>query len=184
VFAAPLLVMLKILAVACGPPRLVGEIRVLERRAVKTKRSGASIAAIVLFVVAILWFALYYSPFPIVRNFPIVRKLGVLNPIFAAVLLVAAIITGIVVLATGGSAARPANANAEVARTNGFSIASLVLSLVGLSVLAIIFGHVSKSQMKRTGEAGSGLATAGLILGYVELIATAGAVFYVLASAR
>jgi hypothetical protein len=51
------------------------------------------------------------------------------------------------------------------------SIASLVLGLVWLaglgSVLAIIFGHLARGQVKRTGEQGGGLAIAGLVLGYV-----------------
>jgi hypothetical protein len=44
-----------------------------------------------------------------------------------------------------------------------------ILSLVFAFVfwpLAIIFGHVGKRQIARTGEAGGGLATAGLIMGY------------------
>jgi hypothetical protein len=35
--------------------------------------------------------------------------------------------------------------------------------------LAIIFGHIGKRQIARTGEAGGGLATAGLIMGYLWL---------------
>jgi hypothetical protein len=35
--------------------------------------------------------------------------------------------------------------------------------------LAIIFGHIGKRQIARTGEAGAGLATAGLVLGYLWL---------------
>jgi hypothetical protein len=53
--------------------------------------------------------------------------------------------------------------------TNGFAIASLVLGLLGGNLLAVIFGHVARSQIRRTGESGDGLALAGLILGYVEL---------------
>jgi hypothetical protein len=33
--------------------------------------------------------------------------------------------------------------------------------------LGIVFGHVARRQISRSGEQGSGLATAGLILGYV-----------------
>ena len=53
-------------------------------------------------------------------------------------------------------------------KTNGLAIATLVLSLV-LGFVAIPFGHVAKSQIRRTGEQGSGLATAGLVLGYLSL---------------
>ena len=65
--------------------------------------------------------------------------------------------------------------------TNGMATASMVLGLVGFvscgltSVLAIIFGHVAQSQIKRTREEGSGMAVAGLILGY---IVTAGWVIF------
>lgn len=58
--------------------------------------------------------------------------------------------------------------------TNGMAIASLVVSLVGLFIcggllcpLGAIFGHVAKGQISRTGEAGDGLALAGLIIGWV-----------------
>ena len=54
-------------------------------------------------------------------------------------------------------------------RTNGFAIASLVCSLICINVLAIIFGHVALSQIKRTNEGGQGLAIAGLIIGYISL---------------
>jgi len=50
--------------------------------------------------------------------------------------------------------------------TNGLAIASLVLSLVGGSVLAVILGHIAKSQIAQTGDDGEGLATAGLVIGY------------------
>ena len=50
--------------------------------------------------------------------------------------------------------------------TNSFAITALILGLVGGSVLAVIFGHIAKAQITRTGEQGNGLATAGLILGY------------------
>ncbi|WP_019631627.1 DUF4190 domain-containing protein [Actinomadura atramentaria] len=57
--------------------------------------------------------------------------------------------------------------------TNGMATASMILGLIGIlfcgftSVLAIIFGHVAQSQIKRTGEGGSGMAVAGLVLGYI-----------------
>ena len=56
------------------------------------------------------------------------------------------------------------------ARTNGFAVASLVLSLLGGSVLAIVFGHIAKKQIARTGEQGEGMATAGLVIGYICLV--------------
>lgn len=54
-------------------------------------------------------------------------------------------------------------------RTNGMAIASLVLSLVCCNILGIIFGHIALSQINRTGEAGRGLAVAGLVIGYASL---------------
>ncbi len=55
--------------------------------------------------------------------------------------------------------------------TNGFAIASLVLGIVWVwwigSVLALVFGYVAKSQIRRTGQSGSGMATAGIVLGWV-----------------
>lgn len=43
-----------------------------------------------------------------------------------------------------------------------------IVILVG-PLLAIIFGHIARSQIKHTGQKGSGLALAGLILGYIQL---------------
>ena len=36
--------------------------------------------------------------------------------------------------------------------------------------LGIIFGHVARGQIKRTGEGGQGLATAALVIGYLQVI--------------
>ena len=46
------------------------------------------------------------------------------------------------------------------------SILSLVFAFV-FAPLGIVFGHIAKKQIRRTGEGGSGLATAGLVLGYI-----------------
>jgi peptidyl-prolyl cis-trans isomerase B (cyclophilin B) len=54
---------------------------------------------------------------------------------------------------------------------NGLSIASLVLSIIGLSLLGVILGHIALSQIKRTGEQGYVLALIGVILGYLGLLA-------------
>lgn len=57
--------------------------------------------------------------------------------------------------------------------TNALAIASLVASLVWVcgigSIAAIIMGHIARSQAKRTGEQGEGMALAGLILGYLGI---------------
>ncbi|OZD07049.1 hypothetical protein CH275_07620 [Rhodococcus sp. 06-235-1A] len=62
------------------------------------------------------------------------------------------------------------------ASTNTLAIVSLVLAILGLtfipllaSVCAVVCGHISRGQIKRTGEGGSGFATAGLVVGYVSI---------------
>jgi hypothetical protein len=44
-----------------------------------------------------------------------------------------------------------------------------VLGIIGGSILAIIFGFVARSRIKRSGASGGGMATAGIILGFVWL---------------
>ena len=53
--------------------------------------------------------------------------------------------------------------------TNPFAIISFILSLFGGSILAVIFGHVAMSQIRKTKESGTGLAQAGLIIGYITI---------------
>ena len=59
------------------------------------------------------------------------------------------------------------------AKTNGYAIASLVLSLLGLcgigSILAIVFGNMAKKEIAISGEGGAGLAKAGMIIGWIGL---------------
>lgn len=50
--------------------------------------------------------------------------------------------------------------------TNSWAVAALVCAFF-FAPLGIAFGHLSLSQIKRTGEDGRGLALAGLIIGYV-----------------
>jgi len=63
----------------------------------------------------------------------------------------------------------------QAVRTSGLAIASMVLGIVWIfwlgSVLAVIFGHVALSQIKRSMGAlgGRGMAIAGLVLGYLGL---------------
>ena len=58
--------------------------------------------------------------------------------------------------------------------TNGLAIASMVLGILWIywigSILAVIFGHISLGQIKRTGQTGRGMAIAGLVLGYLGLL--------------
>jgi hypothetical protein len=60
-------------------------------------------------------------------------------------------------------------------QTSPLAIVSMVCGMVALvlgplAILAIVFGHIVRGQVRRTGEGGRGIATAGLILGYLVLI--------------
>ncbi len=61
-----------------------------------------------------------------------------------------------------------------IRRNNGMAIASMVLGIVWLywigSVLALIFGFIAKKQIRESGEGGSGMATAGIVLGAVGMV--------------
>lgn len=52
--------------------------------------------------------------------------------------------------------------------TNTMAILALVFG-VGGGLLGIVFGHLARAQIRRTGEGGWALATVGLVLGYVGL---------------
>jgi len=58
--------------------------------------------------------------------------------------------------------------------TDGIAIASLVLGILWLlglgSLLALIFGYTARSRIRRSGAGGSGLALAGIILGWVGIV--------------
>ena len=54
------------------------------------------------------------------------------------------------------------------ARTNTLALLALIFGVLGGTILPIIFGHIARSQIRRTGESGWGLALAGLILGYLS----------------
>lgn len=79
-------------------------------------------------------------------------------------------------------------------KTNGLAVASLVLSLVGVipcfwwfqvpGLLGLIFGVVSRNQIKRSNgmQKGAGLAIAGLVIGIVLLVICAAFWAYVVFS--
>jgi hypothetical protein len=48
------------------------------------------------------------------------------------------------------------------------AIAALVMAFVFFP-LGIVLGHLARGQIKRSGEGGRGLATAALILGYLQV---------------
>ena len=62
------------------------------------------------------------------------------------------------------------------AKANGLAIASLACGLAQFAfgplatIPAIVCGHMARSQIKRTGEQGAGLALAGLTLGRTAVI--------------
>jgi hypothetical protein len=64
---------------------------------------------------------------------------------------------------------------AQPREMNGLAIASFVVSLVGLcgplGILGLIFGYVAKGQIRNRNNSGSGLATAGIVLGWISLLA-------------
>ncbi|MCU1599201.1 MAG: hypothetical protein QOE85_1078 [Actinomycetota bacterium] len=53
-----------------------------------------------------------------------------------------------------------------VPRTNVLAIVAIILGFL-VPIGGIITGHIALSQIKKTGEAGHGLALAGTIIGYV-----------------
>lgn len=65
------------------------------------------------------------------------------------------------------------------ASTNGMAIAALVCGVCQVffwflaGIPAIVLGHMARKQIRQTGEAGDGMALAGIILGYVGLALTA-----------
>jgi hypothetical protein len=58
---------------------------------------------------------------------------------------------------------------------NGLAVGALVCGIaefftLGLAAIpAVILGHVARSQIRRTGERGDGMAIAGLVLGYLAI---------------
>jgi hypothetical protein len=79
-------------------------------------------------------------------------------------------------LPVGPLPAWPPAAYQQPTGTNSMAIASLVLGVaefftVGLTAIpAVICGHVARRQMRETAERGEGLATGGLVLGYMAII--------------
>jgi len=53
-----------------------------------------------------------------------------------------------------------------VATTNTMAILALVFAFI-FAPAAIVLGHIARKQIRQSGEQGSGLATAGLWLGYI-----------------
>ena len=71
--------------------------------------------------------------------------------------------------------------NTPIRQTSGLAIASLVSGILGWTILpwlgsivAIVTGHIARGEVRRAPDRleGSGLALAGLILGYSMLVLT------------
>ncbi|WP_209561679.1 DUF4190 domain-containing protein [Frigoribacterium sp. PvP032] len=78
------------------------------------------------------------------------------------------------------------------AQRNSLALVALILGIAGFftgiaSIGAIVVGHISLSQIKKTGEEGRSMALWGLILGYVAvalfIIATIFIIIFVAAAA-
>ncbi len=73
-----------------------------------------------------------------------------------------------------GGPAAPYGVPYRTQSTNGLAIASLVVSIVSMTLLCgmtgvvgAILGHVSRKQIKERGDAGDGMALAGIIIGWI-----------------
>ncbi len=67
-------------------------------------------------------------------------------------------------------AATPYTSAAVGPKTNTLSIVALVLSILWISLPAVVCGHIAMGQIKSRGEGGRGLAVASLIIGYVGIL--------------
>lgn len=66
----------------------------------------------------------------------------------------------------------PASTATTLAQTNTFALLAIILAFIA-PVAAIVFGHMGLSQIKRTGDAGRGIALTGLIIGYAYFVLVA-----------
>ncbi len=66
----------------------------------------------------------------------------------------------------------------RTASTNGFAITSMIMGILGFvvlyglgSILALVFGYIAKSQIKKspTPQEGSSYATAGIVMGWIGI---------------
>jgi len=67
-------------------------------------------------------------------------------------------------------------------QTNTLAVVSLVAAIASfvahiipavggftVALIAVITGHIARGQIKRTGEQGMGMATAGMVIGYIHI---------------
>ncbi|MFM6939384.1 MAG: DUF4190 domain-containing protein [Rhodoluna sp.] len=63
-----------------------------------------------------------------------------------------------------------AKAHFDFTKLNTLAVVSLATAVTGFgAVAAVITGHISLAQLKKTNESGRGLALTGMILGYVGI---------------
>ncbi|MFD8082667.1 DUF1707 and DUF4190 domain-containing protein [Kitasatospora sp. NPDC059722] len=55
----------------------------------------------------------------------------------------------------------------QVRSTNGLAVTSMVLGLSGLSLPAVITGHIARSQIRQRNQDGDWAAVIGLVVGYL-----------------
>lgn len=67
---------------------------------------------------------------------------------------------------------KPVPTGTTLASVNAFAILSIIFAF-SVPLMAIIFGHMGLSQIKRTGDSGKGIALTGTIIGYVSFAAIA-----------
>ena len=75
-------------------------------------------------------------------------------------------------------------------RTNGLAIASMVVSIASLfmcwgltGIVGALMGHAARKQINQRGEDGAGLATAGIIVGWIGTGISVLAIGFVIAAA-
>jgi len=71
--------------------------------------------------------------------------------------------------------------------TSGMAIASLILGILWIgglgSILAVIFGHIARKEIRegRASAQGGGLALAGIIMGWVGIVALIAYIIFIIA---
>ncbi|WP_181024663.1 DUF4190 domain-containing protein [Rathayibacter rathayi] len=99
--------------------------------------------------------------------------LTILSPVIVAAI-------GIPIAVTQGRARREAGLVTDP-RVNPLAVTAFVLSFF-VGVAGVVCGHMSRAQIRRSGEAGWGLATFGLFLGYYATAITVLALLSMLVS--
>ncbi len=77
---------------------------------------------------------------------------------------------------SGYTEQKPLPVNTTLKDTNTYSLVAVILAFI-VPIAGIIFGHMGLSQIKRTGDAGRGLALTALIYGYC--VFALGLIFFV-----